>query len=104
MDGFAFGKLGLAGIGGIFRDSSGKTLFTFFKSIGEADSNVAEYLVVKEPFALFGRLDLRNAFHLIIEIDSANAYKWVLSLDGKVPWRLHQISFTIEALKMYIPH
>ncbi|KAI5663658.1 hypothetical protein M9H77_22981 [Catharanthus roseus] len=57
-----------------------------------------------EAFALFARLYLRNAFHLIIETEFLNAYKWVLSPDGKFSWTLCQIFFTIEALKLQIPH
>ncbi|XVF67323.1 hypothetical protein PTKIN_Ptkin10aG0111800 [Pterospermum kingtungense] len=49
----ALGQPGLAGIGGILRDCEAKMKLRFSKSVGVADSRLAEVLAVKEAFILF---------------------------------------------------
>ncbi|XVF62072.1 hypothetical protein PTKIN_Ptkin08bG0187700 [Pterospermum kingtungense] len=53
VDGSAKGKPRLAGIGGVLRDHEGNVKIQFMKSIGLADSNLAELLAIKEAFLIF---------------------------------------------------
>ncbi|XVF42328.1 hypothetical protein PTKIN_Ptkin01aG0352500 [Pterospermum kingtungense] len=53
IDGAASGQPGPAGIGGILRDCNANIKMRFSKSIGIADSSLAEVLAVKEAFLLF---------------------------------------------------
>ncbi|OMO55420.1 hypothetical protein COLO4_36005 [Corchorus olitorius] len=86
VDGAARGPPGEAGIEGILRDDSGCTRLIFSKTIGIADSNMAEILAIKEAFLVFVSLDWVKEEELIIESDSQNAVKWVNSIDS-MPWR-----------------
>ncbi|XVF55660.1 hypothetical protein PTKIN_Ptkin06aG0054600 [Pterospermum kingtungense] len=101
-DGAARGQPGSAGIEGLLRDSSGKILAAFSKSIGVADSNLAELLAVKEAFGIFGASIWVNSHALTIESDSMNIVKWVLN-PRSVPWRMRYIVQQIESLKLLVP-
>lgn len=46
VDGSSRGKLGLAGIGGVFRDDQGEIKAFFSVSVGMKDSNVAQVLAI----------------------------------------------------------
>ncbi|XVF86739.1 hypothetical protein PTKIN_Ptkin18bG0066500 [Pterospermum kingtungense] len=50
VDGSTLGKPGPAGIGGVLRDHEGNIKIRLLKSVGSADSNLAELLAIKEAF------------------------------------------------------
>ncbi|XVF83559.1 hypothetical protein PTKIN_Ptkin16aG0498800 [Pterospermum kingtungense] len=97
IDGAAQGKPGPAGIGGILRDHQGTALIRFSKSIGTADSNLAEILTIKEAFLLVTSSRWVN-LPIIFESDSMNAVSWV-SNPLKVPWKFRNIISHMENLK-----
>ena len=53
VDGSSLGKPGLAGIGGVLKDNLTAVKVVFSKSIGVADSNVAELLAVRKAMHIF---------------------------------------------------
>ena len=72
VDGSARGKPGPAGIGGLLKDCKSATKVIFSKSIGVADSNVAELLAVQEVLKLFVASRWASTHRLTIESDSSN--------------------------------
>ncbi|EOY04005.1 Uncharacterized protein TCM_019262 [Theobroma cacao] len=85
----ARGCQGEAGIGGILRNSNGEIRMIFSKSIGFADSNLAEMLAKREAFLMFSASQWCNTHTLVVEIDSRNrdvngypiiGYQWVPDL------------------------
>ncbi|XVF78779.1 hypothetical protein PTKIN_Ptkin14bG0163800 [Pterospermum kingtungense] len=52
VDGASIGKPGPAGIGWILRDHLGQEMMRFLKSIGVADSNIAEFMAIREAFII----------------------------------------------------
>ena len=52
MDGSARSKPGLAGISGVLRDCMATTKVVFSKTIGVADSNVVELLIIGEALRI----------------------------------------------------
>ena len=101
VDGSARGQPGKAGIGGVLRDESGSIMLVFSKSIGIADSNMAELLTIKEAFLIFCALENLSSKRLIIESDSSNAVLWV-SKPNSCPWRLRKFIMQMEGLKVKI--
>ncbi|XVE92796.1 hypothetical protein REPUB_Repub01dG0133100 [Reevesia pubescens] len=67
----------------------------FLKYVAITDSNVAEFLVIKEAFTIFVKSMWGSSFGLIIESDSANAIRWVNS-PTSTPWKLKKYSALIE--------
>ncbi|XVE84839.1 hypothetical protein DITRI_Ditri17bG0044900 [Diplodiscus trichospermus] len=80
VDGSALGKLGLAGIGGVLRDSLASWFIVFSKLVGTANSNVAELLAIKEAMIIYSKSVWAQSPCLIIECDSKNAVFWTLNL------------------------
>ncbi|OMO72253.1 hypothetical protein COLO4_27741 [Corchorus olitorius] len=101
VDGAARGQPGEAGIGGILRDENGNTKLVFSKPIGQADSNMAELLAIKEAFLIFAASNWANEKELLVESDSKNAVKWV-NEPTSGPWRCRKIIFQIEGYKKKI--
>ncbi|EOY16579.1 Uncharacterized protein TCM_035385 [Theobroma cacao] len=98
VDGAAIGCPGDAGIGGLLKNEKGETLIKFSKAISRGDSNLAEYLGIKEAFILFSNSIWANNYFLVIESDSRNAIKWIND-PQKTPWRLRKWMLHIEVLK-----
>ncbi|XVF86520.1 hypothetical protein PTKIN_Ptkin18bG0047600 [Pterospermum kingtungense] len=73
MNGFAVGKQGYAGIGGLLRDHQESVLIRFSKFIGVEDSNVAELVAIRKALVLFLSSPWAFDRELIIESDSRNA-------------------------------
>ena len=69
VDGASRGKPGLAGIGGVFRNSRGEILLIFSKHVSVCDSNEAEVLAILEDLRLFSR---GYGGPLVMESDSFN--------------------------------
>ncbi|XVF79432.1 hypothetical protein PTKIN_Ptkin14bG0222700 [Pterospermum kingtungense] len=63
----------------------------FSKSIGSADSNLAEFFAIREAPLFFVASDLKDTHHLIIESDSSNAVNWCND-SAKVSWRMRNFS------------
>lgn len=70
MDGASKGKWGLAGIGGVLRNSKGEVLLLFSKNVGVCNSKEAEVLVILEALRMFSE---RYHGRLVVESDSSNA-------------------------------
>ncbi|EOY04254.1 Uncharacterized protein TCM_019510 [Theobroma cacao] len=66
----------LVGIGGILRDYCGEVKIIFSKALGEADSNLAEMMAVKESLLIFSVSRWNENHKLLIESDLSNAVKW----------------------------
>ena len=98
VDGSSVGKPGPAGIGGVLRDNSTAVKAVFSKSIGVADSNVAELLAVREAMHIFLSSSWMNSHKLIIESDSSNVVKWIHDPQS-VPGKMKKYISHIEALK-----
>ena len=82
VDGSSKGKPGLAGIGGVLRDYSGKVKAIFSKAIGLTDSNVAELLAVSKALRIFLSSKCISSHKLIIENDSLlNGFLYTLSIE-----------------------
>ncbi|KAL4360531.1 hypothetical protein GQ457_04G030100 [Hibiscus cannabinus] len=77
IDGAVKGSYGLAGIGGVLRDHSGKILAEFSKSIGFADPTSAEILAIKEALITFASSEWNKKVELIIETDCETAVFWI---------------------------
>ncbi|XVF77486.1 hypothetical protein PTKIN_Ptkin14bG0048100 [Pterospermum kingtungense] len=91
------GQPGAAGIGGLLRDNNSKILLKFSKSVGIADSNLAELMAIKEAFELFIGSRWANDFRLAIESDSANVVKWINNPHA-IPWRFREENAEADAL------
>ncbi|XVE60389.1 hypothetical protein DITRI_Ditri05aG0124900 [Diplodiscus trichospermus] len=98
VDGSSVGKPGPAGIGGILRDHAGNVKARFSKSIGVADSNLAELMAIREAFLVFLSSPWVNCKALIIESDSKIATGRVLE-PAFAPWRSRNLIGQIENLK-----
>ncbi|XP_077225823.1 uncharacterized protein LOC143859035 [Tasmannia lanceolata] len=83
FDGACFGNPGLAGVGGLCREDSGKVLWAFCGPIGECNVTEAEVKAAFQGLKTIRRDSLKN---LIIEGHSLNVIRW---LKGGVvpPWR-----------------
>ncbi|KAK8997743.1 hypothetical protein V6N11_012283 [Hibiscus sabdariffa] len=64
VDGAVERGFGRAGIGGILRDSNGKTLILFSKSVGSLDATTAELLALKEAVNIFRKSTWLNTFNI----------------------------------------
>ncbi|XVF41503.1 hypothetical protein PTKIN_Ptkin01aG0284700 [Pterospermum kingtungense] len=62
---------------GVLKDHEGSLKLVFSKSIGDADSNLAEIKAVREAFKLFPASQWSQSHKLLIESNSLNAVKWV---------------------------
>ncbi|KAL4335089.1 hypothetical protein GQ457_07G028430 [Hibiscus cannabinus] len=71
------GGFGRTWIGGIFRDSNGKTLILFSKSVGLLDFTSAEIRVLKEAVNLFQKSAWANTFSLILETYCSSCVDWL---------------------------
>ena len=98
VDGSARGKPGPAGIGGVLRDCKMRVKAVFSKTIGVADSNLAELLAVQEALKIFASTRWASTHKLIVESDSSNVVKWVLN-PHDTPWSLKRIMAHIENFK-----
>ncbi|XVF09149.1 hypothetical protein REPUB_Repub07fG0066600 [Reevesia pubescens] len=56
-------------------------LFSQTKSIGVADSNLAEFLAIWKAFLIFSFSNWKNIYGLIVESDSFNAVLWFNNQD-----------------------
>ncbi|XVF45253.1 hypothetical protein PTKIN_Ptkin02bG0190300 [Pterospermum kingtungense] len=101
VDGSSIGKPGPTGIGGILRDHDGNELIPFSKSIGVADSNVAELIAIREAFILFLSSLWALSSKLIVESDSMIAVGWV-SKPSAVAWKVRNLINHLENLKLKI--
>ncbi|PWA41098.1 hypothetical protein CTI12_AA559960 [Artemisia annua] len=86
VDGSAKGKPGLAGIGGLLRNSEGVVVALFSMPVGIMDSNVAEVLAIKEASKMLNKKVEFNSVKIVIESDSLNAVSWTHT-PIKRPWR-----------------
>ena len=73
VDGSAQGKPGLAGCGGVLKDTDGKVLALFSCLLEPCDANVAELLGIRWAFDIFLSSDRFVGKELVIESDSAVA-------------------------------
>ncbi|XVF28382.1 hypothetical protein REPUB_Repub15cG0024800 [Reevesia pubescens] len=92
------GKPGPARIGGVLRENKGTVKMIFSKSIGVADSNLAELLDLREAIVLFATSRWVTSHGLRLESDNKNAVNWILS-PASTPWRMKKYTVQIEALK-----
>ncbi|KAK9029015.1 hypothetical protein V6N11_026144 [Hibiscus sabdariffa] len=76
VDGVVAGAFGRAGIGGLLRNSNGKTLLMFSKSIGVIDVTSAEILALKEACVLFSQSRWVNFPSLVLETDCECLVEW----------------------------
>eukprot|EP00268_Persea_americana_P045111 TRINITY_DN4585_c3_g1_i1.p2 TRINITY_DN4585_c3_g1~~TRINITY_DN4585_c3_g1_i1.p2 ORF type:complete len:104 (+),score=18.22 TRINITY_DN4585_c3_g1_i1:2756-3067(+) len=83
FDGSAIGSLGLAGLGGIIRNSLGSCSL-FLRACGVCSANEAELLAIRTGFGEALRLKLPN---LIVQGDSFCAIQWAKA-SAKAPWKL----------------
>ncbi|GMJ08946.1 hypothetical protein HRI_004563800 [Hibiscus trionum] len=65
------------GIGGILRDSEGKTLLTFSEPTGPGPPIRAELLAIKFGLSIFSALFPGNNHHLILESDCQTTVSWI---------------------------
>ena len=101
MDGSTRGKPGPVGIGGVLRDCNAAVKAVFSKSIGMADSNLAELLVVREALKVFVAIRWASSHRLVIESDSNNIVKWMLN-PSRVPWSMKRHMVHIEMCKQQL--
>ncbi|GMJ15991.1 hypothetical protein like AT2G34320 [Hibiscus trionum] len=73
------------GIGGILRDSGGRTLMTFSEPTGPGPPILAELLAIRFGLALFNALYPGNNQRLILECDCQTAVNWISSPAGCSP-------------------
>ena len=99
VDDSSKGKPRPAGIGGVLRDSSTIVKIIFSKSIGVADSNVAELLAIREAMGIFVLSKWFHSHKLIIENNSSNVVRWMLN-PNSTPWKLKIFMSHIEAMKL----
>ena len=79
VDGFARGKPGPTGIGGVLRDYNLTIKGIFSKATKVVDLNVAKLLAVKEALRLYAASRWASSHRLIIESDSSNVMNWMLN-------------------------
>ncbi|KAK0608412.1 hypothetical protein LWI29_030312 [Acer saccharum] len=77
VDGSARGNPGKAGIGGVLRDASGKTLCLFSDSIGIADSILAEIIAIHRAVMLISSNQLYSHRRITILSDSKSVVSWI---------------------------
>ena len=82
----------------MLRDCNASVKAVFSKSIGVADSNMAELLAVREALQLFVVTRWTPSHKLIIESDSSNVVKWLSNPSG-APWRMKRYMAHIVTLK-----
>lgn len=87
VDGSAMGKSGLAGIGGLLRNSVGVVLAIFSISVGVLDLNVAEVIAIRKTYIMVKENEELRSVNITIESDSLNAVSWV-NPPYQRPWRL----------------
>ena len=75
VDGSFKGKTRPMGIDGVLRDNTTTVKLVFSKSIGVANSNVAELLAVREALSVYATSRWASSHRLIIECDSSNVVK-----------------------------
>ncbi|XVF77633.1 hypothetical protein PTKIN_Ptkin14bG0062000 [Pterospermum kingtungense] len=92
-----------AGIGGILRVCNSNIRIVFSKSIGVADSNLAERFAAFEAFKLFISSLWVSTHKLLLESDSTNAVMWI-SNPSSAPWRFRWLINNIENIKRLIPN
>ncbi|KAK2651641.1 hypothetical protein Ddye_011497 [Dipteronia dyeriana] len=81
VDGSPRGRPGLAGIGGVFRDSEGKVVCLFSLSVGIQDSNTAEILAFRKACELCDSVQRLAEGNIQIVSDSMVAVSWANSMD-----------------------
>ncbi|XP_017978130.1 PREDICTED: uncharacterized protein LOC108662382 [Theobroma cacao] len=77
---------------------TGEPMIIFAKSIGIADSNLAEVRAVKEAMMIFAVSSSNDDHKLAIESDSGNVVKWIQS-PVEAPWRMRKRLIQIERMK-----
>lgn len=87
MDGSSKGKPGMAGIGGLLRDHQGEIRAMFAASVGERDSNEAEFMAIVFALEMSLQQDWLQQAEIIVESDSKNALVWVERKE-EYPWNL----------------
>lgn len=87
MDGSSKGKPGMAGIGGLLRDHQGEIRAMFAASVGERDSNEAEFMAIVFALEMSLQQDWLQQAEIIVESDSKNALVWVERKE-ECPWNL----------------
>ena len=95
VDGFAYGKPGPAGCGGILRNERERILALFSGPLGILDSNIVEVMAIKVALGMFVRSIWKGKFGLIIESDSKIAVRWCSGKDCR-PWKLWEIFGAID--------
>ncbi|PWA67678.1 hypothetical protein CTI12_AA315630 [Artemisia annua] len=77
VDGSAQGKPGLAGIGGLLRNSEGVVIAQFSIPVGVMDSGGAEVLAMEQACKMVNKKDEFKSVKIIIESDYLCAVSWV---------------------------
>ncbi|KAK0574812.1 hypothetical protein LWI29_029477 [Acer saccharum] len=77
IDGSARGSPGLAGMGGVLRDASGKVLCLFSNHLGIQFSNTTEILAIHKAVHICADSSTLSARNIIIISDSKVAVSWV---------------------------
>lgn len=85
VDGFAKGKPGPVGVGGVLCDDKGRIWAKFVALAGVRDSNEAEFLIIVFALVLSIDKDWLKAGSLLVKSDSKNALVLVKSA---CPWNL----------------
>ncbi|XVF06771.1 hypothetical protein REPUB_Repub06bG0079500 [Reevesia pubescens] len=98
VDGSTLEKPGDASIMVVICNEFGTCLLIFSRSIGIVDSNVAEFLVVKEAFSIFYFSKWAGLLGLIIQSDSTNAVKW-FNCHVAISGRMEKFCPTIDSFK-----
>lgn len=93
------GNLGLAGLGGVIRNDRGEILHIFYKVLGEATNNEAEFTALEQGFHILIRLGKGSVF---VEGDSLLAITAIRRMqNGTRPekvtkhWRLAMVTVHI---------
>ncbi|XWS53848.1 hypothetical protein CRYUN_Cryun10bG0035500 [Craigia yunnanensis] len=73
VDRTAIGKSGSATVGGVLPDYSGIFIGVFSKHIGIEDSNLAEFMAIKEGLCFFSSFVWANYHLLVVESNSTSA-------------------------------
>lgn len=71
----------------MLRESEGRILLRFSKSVDSIDSNMVELLAMREGLICFPAFSWVHTHKLILESDSANAIGWA-SDPNSVPWKM----------------
>ena len=77
VDGFARGKPGPAGIGGVLRDSRGKVLCVFSLFVSVRDSNEARLMAIGKATDLCSANPLMHGREIVFVSDSKVAVSWI---------------------------